>query len=56
VAVVPIPRDIAAVRASAPADAARWRLGVREEFAARQDEGLRVGGFDPERGYLFVRA
>jgi predicted GNAT superfamily acetyltransferase len=56
VAVVGVPRDIRALRAEAPAEARRWRLQVREEFAARHADGLRVGGFDPERGYLFIRA
>ena len=54
VAVVGIPRDIAALRVAAPGEAAEWRLRVRQEFAQQRSEGLRVGGFDPERGYLFV--
>jgi len=55
VATVGIPRDIAALRAASPADAARWRIGVRERFRALTADGLRVAGFDRARGYLFVR-
>ncbi|MEZ3161611.1 GNAT family N-acetyltransferase [Microbacterium sp. BWT-B31] len=55
VASVAIPTDIAAIRAENPADAAAWRLRVREGFLARLADGLVVGGFDDERGYLFVR-
>lgn len=55
VASVAVPRDIEALRVSAPQDAADWRPRVREEFAALLAEGLVVGGFDDERGYLFVR-
>ena len=52
---VAIPRDIEALRRASPADAARWRAGVRERFLALTAEGLRVSGFDPARGYLFAR-
>ena len=55
VASVQVPRDIAALRRDDPADAAAWRTRVRDEFVARLAEGLVVGGFDDERGYLFVR-
>jgi len=54
VASVPVPHDIVALRRKDPADAATWRLRVREGFLARLAEGLEVGGFDDERGYLFV--
>ena len=55
VASVAVPHDIETMRREAPADAAAWRVRVREEFLARLAEGLVVGGFDDERGYLFVR-
>lgn len=55
VAAVAVPEDIAALRDEAPADAATWRVRVREEFLARLSEGLVVGGFDDDRGYVFVR-
>ncbi|MFG6503911.1 GNAT family N-acetyltransferase [Microbacterium sp. P05] len=50
--IVAIPRDIEAIRAQSPADAARWRVRVREQFLAHLEDGLGVVGFD-ERGYLF---
>ena len=55
VASVEIPSDIETLRRTSPADAASWRLRVREQFLARLAEGLVVEGFDDERGYLFVR-
>ncbi|KRA26114.1 hypothetical protein ASD65_14480 [Microbacterium sp. Root61] len=55
VATVAVPHDIEALRRESPTDAAGWRLRVREEFLAQLAEGLVVGGFDDERGYLFVR-
>jgi len=55
VASVAVPHDIESIRHEAPADAANWRVRVREEFLARLAEGLIVGGFDDDRGYLFVR-
>lgn len=55
VASVQIPRDIEAVRAEDPGDAARWRVRVREAILGHLSEGLVIGGFDDERGYLFVR-
>ena len=55
VASVAVPHDIEALRRESPTDAAAWRLRVREEFLAHLDDGLAVGGFDDERGYLFVR-
>lgn len=54
VATVAIPRDIEAVRAASPADAAQWRSRVREEFLANLASGLVLAGFDDERGYLFT--
>ncbi len=55
VASVEIPSDIQALRRDAPAEAAAWRRRVREAFAAQTAAGLVVGGFDDDRGYLFVR-
>lgn len=55
VASVAVPRDIESLRRESPADAATWRVRVREQFLARLDEGLVAAGFDDERGYLFVR-
>lgn len=55
VATVEIPVDIEEMRQEAPEDAAAWRLRVREQFAALLADGLVVGGFDDEQGYLFVR-
>ena len=55
VASVEVPHDIETMRREAPADAAAWRVRVREQFLARLAEGLVVGGFDDVRGYLFVQ-
>lgn len=54
VASVPVPHDIESMRREAPEDAAAWRVRVREQILARLAEGLVIGGFDDERGYLFV--
>jgi predicted GNAT superfamily acetyltransferase len=56
VAAVEIPHDIEALRTESPTDAAAWRLRVREQFLALLADGLIVGGFADDRGYLFVRA
>ncbi|WP_345800728.1 GNAT family N-acetyltransferase [Microbacterium sp. AZCO] len=55
VASVAVPHDIEALRRESPVDAAAWRLRVRDAFVGHLAEGLVVGGFDDERGYLFVR-
>jgi predicted GNAT superfamily acetyltransferase len=55
VASVAVPHDIETMRREAPTDAAAWRVRVREQFLARLAEGLVAGGFDDQRGYLFVR-
>jgi predicted GNAT superfamily acetyltransferase len=52
---VKVPHDIEAVRREAPADAADWRVRVREAFQGHLADGLVVGGFDDALGYLFVR-
>ncbi len=54
-AVVAVPNDIEALRIGTPHGAAAWRRRVREEFTARLAEGLVVGGFRDDQGYLFVR-
>ncbi|WP_154097147.1 GNAT family N-acetyltransferase [Microbacterium testaceum] len=53
-AVVAVPGDIEALRASDPAAGAEWRVRVRDEMREHLASGLRIGGFD-RRGYLFVR-
>ncbi len=55
VASIAVPRDIEAIRPASAQDAAAWRRRVREAFIANLEEGLVVGGFDDERGYLFAR-
>lgn len=56
VAAVAVPPDIQALRRNTPADAAQWRRRVRDAFVAHLADGLIVGGFDGDRGYLFVRS
>ena len=56
VATVPVPTDIEALRREAPAEAAEWRVRVRDALLAHLGAGLRIGGFDAERGYLLVAA
>ena len=56
VASVQIPDDIEALRMSDPAAAAEWRVRVRGEMLALYERGLVIGGFDDNRGYLFVEA
>ncbi|QAY59274.1 GNAT family N-acetyltransferase [Microbacterium protaetiae] len=55
VAAVQVPRDVESLRRDAPAEAAAWRLRVREEFEECRLEGLACRGFDDVRGYLFTR-
>jgi predicted GNAT superfamily acetyltransferase len=55
VASVEVPREIEALRRESAPDAASWRRRLREEFLQHLAAGLVVGGFDDERGYLFVR-
>lgn len=54
-ATVAVPEDISVIRRDSPRDAAALRLSVREAFLEHLSEGLTVGGFDDELGYLFVR-
>ncbi|GAA1858584.1 GNAT family N-acetyltransferase [Microbacterium koreense] len=55
VATVAVPRDIEQVRRETPVEAAAWRTRVRDALLGAFDEGLRVGGFDGDQGYLLVR-
>ena len=55
VASVAVPRDIEAMRRVSRADAAAWRIRVREALVGHLSTGLVIGGFDDERGYLLVR-
>ncbi|WP_137846393.1 GNAT family N-acetyltransferase [Microbacterium sp. 2FI] len=55
VASVAVPHDIEAMRQTAGTDAVAWRLRVREGILTHLADGLAIGGFDDERGYLFVR-
>jgi predicted GNAT superfamily acetyltransferase len=55
VASVEVPHDIERLRRDAPADAAAWRLRVRDGLVGHLADGLAIGGFDDRRGYLLVR-
>ncbi len=55
-ATVAVPSDIAAIRRESPQDAAAWRRRVRDAFTAHLADGLEVGGFEDDKGYLFVVA
>jgi predicted GNAT superfamily acetyltransferase len=55
VASVEVPHDIETLRRETPVDAAVWRAHVREQLVAHLAEGLVIGGFDDDRGYLLVR-
>lgn len=54
VASVEVPHDIEAIRRESPEDAAAWRVRVRDRIVALLGDGLVIGGFDDERGYLFT--
>jgi predicted GNAT superfamily acetyltransferase len=54
VATVAVPADIEALRHEAPDEASAWRVRVRDALLTHLGEGLRIGGFDDERGYLLV--
>lgn len=54
VATVQIPKDAEALRVSDPAAAHQWRLRLRGDIEEQLDKGLRIAGFDVERGYLFT--
>ncbi|WES63284.1 hypothetical protein P0L94_12540 [Microbacter sp. GSS18] len=55
VAAVEVPHDIEAMRDENSAEAALWRVRVREQILGHLAEGLAIGGFDDARGYLLVR-
>ncbi len=49
-----IPGDIESLRESDPDAAHEWRLRLRSQMEELLGRGLRIGGFDVGRGYLFV--
>lgn len=49
-----IPSDIETLRESDAAAAHEWRTRLRAEMEERLGRGLRIAGFDVERGYLFT--
>lgn len=49
-----IPDDIESMRASDPDAAHEWRMRLRAEMEALLGRGLRIGGFETGRGYLFT--
>jgi predicted GNAT superfamily acetyltransferase len=51
---VSIPADIERLRQEAPAEAASWRLTVREQLLGHLASGLVIGGFDDSLGYVLV--
>jgi predicted GNAT superfamily acetyltransferase len=53
---VMIPGDIETMRRETPAAAAAWRRVVRDMLVGHLAAGLRIAGFDDERGYLLVPA
>lgn len=54
VATLEIPSDIETMRLTDPDAAHEWRLRLRGEMEALLGRGLKICGFDIERGYLFV--
>ena len=49
-----IPTDIESLRETEPAAAHEWRTRLRGEMEGLLGRGLRIAGFDVERGYLFT--
>lgn len=49
-----IPADVESMRVSDPAAAHEWRLRLRTEMEELLGRGLRIAGFDVDRGYLFT--
>lgn len=49
-----IPSDIESLRETDAAAAHEWRTRLRAEMEERLGRGLRIAGFDVERGYLFT--
>lgn len=56
VALVAVPPDIGAMRATDPSLAQAWRSGVREALASLVADGARVSGFDRSGWYVVRRA
>ena len=50
--VVPTPADITGLRRTAPDEALRWRLRVRDAMVAAFDAGLRVTGMTDDHAYV----
>jgi predicted GNAT superfamily acetyltransferase len=55
-ALVAVPRDIGALRATDPSLAQRWRVAVRETLSALLAEGGVISGFDRAGWYIVRRA
>ena len=51
-----IPRDVEQMRREDPAEAHSWRMKLRREMAVLTNRGLKIGGFEADRGYMFVTA
>ncbi|MCD1269275.1 GNAT family N-acetyltransferase [Microbacterium sp. MEC084] len=51
-----IPTDIELMRVDDPDAAHEWRLTLRAQMEELLGRGLRIGGFEASRGYLFVQA
>ena len=54
VATLEIPADVETMRETDAAQAHDWRLRVRAQMEELLGRGLRIAGFDVERGYLFT--
>lgn len=50
-----IPDDIEAMRATDPDAAHEWRMRLRAQMEELLGRGLRIGGFETGRGYLFTQ-
>lgn len=55
VATLEIPHDVESMRVTDPDAAHEWRLRLRGEIEPLLAQGLKICGFDAERGYLFTR-
>lgn len=53
-ATVAIPADIETMRRETPAEAAAWRLALRDRLTAHLAAGLVIADFDAGRGYLLA--
>lgn len=52
---IEIPDDIEAMRATDPDAAHEWRMRLRAQMEELLGRGLRIGGFETGRGYLFTQ-